>query len=318
MAHSVTHATSADGTFSAAGATAWDENHAVTIDADAIDDSATTNKFTTAAEITKLANAREVLTANRNYYVRTDGSNSNDGLTNTSGGAFLTVQKAMDTIAGLDLGTYDAYINIADGTYTTPITLRNIVGAGTVYIVGNTSTPANVIISTTSSDAVASYGVTGRYNLSGFKIQTTTSGSGISILGAGMFMSVGLLNFGACATHHVFCRANAFFEVIGNYTISGGAANHWITSLQGTVSHATDGTAVTITLSGTPAFSSNFASATAYSTISCAASVVTFSGGATGKRYTGQELSLIRTIGGGANYFPGNSAGSVATGAVYT
>ena len=55
MAHSVTHTTPADGTFSSSGATAWDEAHTVTIDADAIDDSATTNKFTTASDISKLA-----------------------------------------------------------------------------------------------------------------------------------------------------------------------------------------------------------------------------------------------------------------------
>ena len=61
---------------------------------------------------------REVLTANRTYYVRTDGSDSNDGLANTAGGAFLTIQKAINIVSALDIGTYTVTMQVGAGTYT--------------------------------------------------------------------------------------------------------------------------------------------------------------------------------------------------------
>jgi hypothetical protein len=41
------------------------------------------------------------------------------------------------------------------------------------------------------------------------------------------------------------------------------------------------------------------------------------SGGATGKRYVAELNGVINTFGGGANYFPGNVAGTTATGGQY-
>lgn len=64
----------------------------------------------------------------------------------------------------------------------------------------------------------------------------------------------------------------------------------------------------TATLSGTPAFSSAFAYASGASAIR--AQGMPFSGSATGVRYLSQLASAIRTLGGGSNYFPGNSAGT--------
>lgn len=104
-----------------------------------------------------ITDTRELLSADRTYYVRTDGSDSNNGLANTAGGAFLTIQKPLDVVQNeLDLADYILTIRVADGTYDEYLTLSNLVsnlvitsfgGAPwPVRIIGNTTTPANVKI----------------------------------------------------------------------------------------------------------------------------------------------------------------------------
>src|SRR6185369_10759347 len=91
---------------------------------------------------------REKLTANRTYYVATTGLDTNTGL--AVGTPFLTIQKAIDTAAGLDLGIFTITINVADGTYTGGMVPKTLVGAGGIIISGNTTTPTNCIVAVTS------------------------------------------------------------------------------------------------------------------------------------------------------------------------
>src|SRR5215813_8218687 len=75
---------------------------------------------------------REVLAAARTYYVApagSGGSDSNNGLTSTA--PFLTIQKAVDTVAALDISGNAVTIQIADGTYTGAVTLKNVPGFAT-------------------------------------------------------------------------------------------------------------------------------------------------------------------------------------------
>jgi hypothetical protein len=72
----------------------------------------------------------------------------------------------------------------------------------------------------------------------------------------------------------------------------------------------------TVTLTGTFSFGTAFANAARVGLIE--ANGNTYTGGTiTGVRYNADLNSVIFTNGGGANYFPGNSAGSTATGGQY-
>jgi hypothetical protein len=256
---------------------------------------------------------REKLVASRTYYVRSDGSDGNDGLANTAGGAFLTIQKAIDVILGtLDLGGQIVVIQVADGTWTAGMTMSSPqVGAGSVILRGNTGTPGNVIISTTSANCVLVTNYGARLSVEGIEFRTTTSGRGV-FASNGSFINIGSgCRFGACASEHILANGpGAVVEAFASYTIAGNAPVHFSAGAGGRISAFFN----TITLSGTPAFAGAFARANNLSQIECGS---TFSGAATGKRYEATLNAVINSNGGGANFFPGNAAGTTATGAQY-
>lgn len=74
---------------------------------------------------------------------------------------------------------------------------------------------------------------------------------------------------------------------------------------------------ITVTLSGTPAFSVAFATASRAGVVQVNAN--TYSGSATGTRYAASTNGVIFTnTGGSATYLPGNGAGTTATGGQYS
>lgn len=253
---------------------------------------------------------RDMLTANRTYFVRTDGSDANSGLANTSGGAFLTIQKALNITASLDLAGFTVIIQVADGTYSSAIAIPVMTGQvspSALVIAGNSGTPGNVIISATSSNAISAP-VDARCLVKDLEIRTTTSGFGLNADGGTIqFQNV---RFGACAQAHIMCQNNGAATATGNYAISGASPMHWSARTGGVIN--TD--ARTITLTGTPAFASAFASCQ-NGNVTCGA--MTFTGSGTGARYSATLNGVINTAGGGAAYLPGNAAGSAATGGQY-
>jgi hypothetical protein len=249
---------------------------------------------------------REMLAANRTYYVRTDGSDSNDGLDNTSGRAFATLQKAWDTVAALDLGIYTATIQIGDGTYTAGVNMTAVpVGTSPVVLQGNAGTPSNVLINVSGDGFVAN----GPAQAIVKDMKMTCTGTCIYAIHPGAKMQFGNINFGASGDH---VRADGgSISATSNYTVSGGAQRHWLVNGLGSIGASFR----TVTFTGTPAFSGatfQFLGGGQMILFS-----VAFSGAATGQRYVGAANAVLNSFGAGtaSTYFPGNSNGTLSSGA---
>lgn len=256
----------------------------------------------------RLPGMRELLSADRTYYVSPSGNDSNNGL--GSGAAFLTIQKALDTLAILDIGAKAVTIQLADGTYTTGGTFRGLVGGVLVTIQGNAGTPANVLISTTGAPCLLSSVAGQGLIVKDLKMATTTSGSCLAASGGGI-ITFSNVEFGASAGVHIAAQSYARVSCAGNYKISGSAPGHILVNGYGYFICA----GKTITLTGTPNFSSYFiymntpGGAEHYS--------CTFTGAATGSRYYIALNAACFTNGAGASYFPGSVAGTTASGGQY-
>lgn len=251
---------------------------------------------------------RVILAANRTYYVRADGSDANDGLSNASGGAFLTIQKAIDVTASLDCSVFDVSIAVGAGTYA-PFILKSFLGAGKVTITGDTTTPSNVVLASTAADGIGGSNVVGRYKVEGVKFTNATSGSHIKLFNA--YLELGANDYGAAATAHVWIEQNAYVEFTASYAISGGATRHLFATTGGIFVCSSK----TVTITGTPVFSSAFVVGSRTGAFNLPGN--TYSGSATGSRYIASFNAVIDVAGGGASYLPGNAAGSTASGGQY-
>lgn len=254
------------------------------------------------------------LAAARTYYVRVDGNNGNTGLVNSAGGAFSTIQKAIDVASVLDNGGFDVTIAIEAGIFTSGNILRTIIGSGRIIVRGINDNISDTIVSTAGVPCFdCGTGFSGTYHLRYMRLEKTGAEATISGRGGGGIVLWDNLDFGPnLAGTHIQCGANQSFRAEGNYTISGGAGSHI---------GAYDGGHVrvqskTVTLTGTPAFSGVFVVASR-----CGQALLTgdtWVGSATGNRYSASLNGVLLTGTGSETYLPGSAAGSKDTGGQYT
>jgi len=255
-----------------------------------------------------------------NYYVRTDGSDNNDGLANTAARAFLTIQGALDRLATFPRDAnkpsagFSGKVNVGAGTFSETVKCRTMAAFESVRIIG--AGAASTTIAGVTDAISGTVPVDTPYSIESCKL-TATAGSGLRAE-AGNRISFTSLVFGACSVAHMQASTGGIIQCAGSYTYNGNAAYHHYATNGGIIDYG----AATIT--ATLGANVTFSTATVYlRNLACDyvdSSKVTWSLGAfsvTGKRYDAATLSLLDTKGGGASYIPGNSAGSTATNAVY-
>jgi hypothetical protein len=266
---------------------------------------------------TKLPNARTQLTNNLTLFVApagSGGSDSNTGLAALS--PFLTLQKAWNFVQqSLDLAGFSVTVQMAAGTYTASLNASGaLVGSpvtSSFIILGNTSSPSTVTLACTSGlNILAQAGAA-------ILIQGLTLSNSGGSLTAGLFaqsggsISFSNMVFGAFAGGaHLQTGQGGSVTATGPYTISGGAQSHALANVSAPIILQQ-----AVTLTGTPAFSIAFASAQIGGVIQFASA--TFTGSATGVRFSVNSNGVIVTNGAGATFLPGSAAGASATGGEY-
>jgi hypothetical protein len=264
---------------------------------------------------------REVLNADRTYYVRTDGDDANDGLTDSAEGAFLTLQGAVNAIYKLDFNNKSVTLQVGPGTYSGRCFItRPFMGEGTLTIVGNTSNPASVVVTfeQTADWQIGLQIERTQVSIRGIKFQCSRNGfHGCRAIGPGHFARVEVRDCEFDATLHecVYGFFNANVTISGSHILSG-TANQRSTFCSADA-HVLIYMPCTVTLVGTQNFAGGFVYAGTKSTIFVySSSQFSYTGTGTGMRYYVDFDSIIRGF-GSTTAFPGNSAGGTANGSAY-
>lgn len=244
-----------------------------------------------------------------NWFVLTNGSDSNLGTASNSATAFRTIQKAVNTVAKYwYTNITPVSIQLGPGIYNENVVLLPYSGNAIVTI-GNET---NANIAPAAGDAVSASGPIGGWVLSNVKLWATNGSCITSSLGASVVVGSGV-NFATAnsGNYHMLANNNGAIIVSGNYTVSGGARNHYYATRGSVINSSVN---PTLTISGTPAF-------TAFAACDDAGIVAifnaTFNGSTTGKRFDISLNGVMHTLSGSATYFPGNAAGTTNSGAQY-
>jgi hypothetical protein len=270
-----------------------------------------------------LSGSRTILSGDLNLYVNgSTGNDGNNGLAPTS--AFATIARAVFVaIANYDTAGHNIIINVADATYTVAssglIISSPLFGGGGLTLIGNTTTPANVVV--TPGVGICAFKASGggtSFSLKGFKFSGTSNYGLISTNDSQIFVT-GNVDFGSGSLANIRSDNGGKVDLSGTaaYAISGGGGRHYWAFNNSLIVGAIPTTPQTVTITGSPSFIHGFAQAQALSTIS--AQGQTFSGAVSPPtpNYDVSGNSVIDTAGGGGTYFPGTTAGSSSTGGQY-
>lgn len=264
--------------------------------------------------IQRICGMREVLTAPRTYYVRADGSDSNDGMVNSASGAFATIQHAVDTISeDLDINGQLVTVQLQSGaTFTENVSFKPYFGQYVATqtnptIIGDDANPGNYVVDGGAGITFLGVNAHSPWYVRGLTAKAATGVSIEADINATIYFTN--LIFPATTSDHIRALFEGKVEALGPYTISGGSSTHLLAAAGGQFLIQPG---KTVTISGTPAFGSSFASAALNGQITLTGT--TYSGSATGTRWKIDDSgAVIQYIVSGSNSLdtlPGNVNGA--------
>ncbi len=259
------------------------------------------------------------------FYVRTDGNDNNTGESDTSQGAFKTIQKALNHVAGnFELGMYSVTVNVGSGTFSGFTLPKYDSSTGRIIIHG--SGKGNTILSNTNSLCINSIQGCGAYTIENLTISSTATASATGASVDSVLSSVGafitIRNVEFLSYELVPYMMNIIRSYQGTIILEEGVtitANGYAGSSKIYALIATSGGVISIVqnlvINGVLSITALSSEIGIIRRQGVTAPVVT--GTVTGMRYKAQTNSLIATNGGGENYYPGSVAGTVSTGGQY-
>lgn len=244
--------------------------------------------------------------------MRPDGNDSNNGLGDSAGSAFATIQRACDAVDVIDLVGFAVTISVAPGTYSETITLSSYVGKGPVSLIGDPNDPSQVLIDA-AGVCIAGDGALGAYHVEGLKLRST---SYCLYMNAGSICTFTKLHFDGAGTH-LYARAGGTLQAInsGVYEITATSFQQHVWANLPGASVTVYGNTITLPAGGATC-TTQFASAKRANAIKMNACTFVNKSGVTGKRYSAQENAIVST-GGVADFLPGDVAGDTLTVGIY-
>ncbi|MBE0560378.1 MAG: hypothetical protein IH622_06075 [Ochrobactrum anthropi] len=264
-------------------------------------------------------NKLTVPTATVFYVIGPIGNDNNSGFAATADKGFATVQGAINAISSRYIVPGIVTIRISAGTYAGFNVPTSFISAWD--IIGNTANPAQVKINSLTAAVNNGRGIRNggaTITLSGIEISSYYEN--VSNIGGNLTLKDLNINMPLTTDRGAVASYGGRINVYGNIKVSGNGSTFLDATQNGTIQLGYADAAVSnptaINFNGA-SFSSATMSSNSGGSLLAAPSVLTMTGSATGKRYNVYSNGTINTYGGGANFFPGTTAGTASSGGQY-
>ena len=283
---------------------------------------------------TRQTGALPMLTKNVDWYVNgTTGDDTNyDGTSPTvlsaKVGPFKTIQRASDEVLKYNMNNYAQFVHVAAGNYGGMVHWRPLNGTGWVYVVGDPTTPQNVTVTHDATSGVFQgccfFQSGGYYNYDGFRFVNTHPTGLDGLASNGGVMTIVNARFGPCTRFHISagdsgCTVNLYGPSTITIEAGANAVSHICAVLVGYMTFPVAAGPTywpTLNILGAVTFNS-FAHGGELGCLQMRYSSISGGSFVTGKSYDVVMNGIVESVGGGADYYPHSTSGTIATGGQY-